>query len=151
MTRNFFIMIFIGFAIFLFALLALHDLIHIPPFTNIEDLKKHESNTRRFIDVTINGLCGLIPLSLLIIFNPTFPSWALRTIQIFYGMLLIGAFLSWWIPYIFGSPLAHRKAFEKFKNTHHFLPTRGENIVPNTFHVFMHIIMLICFILSLKL
>ena len=118
---------------------------------NVEDLKKAESDTRRYTDVAINALCGLIPLGLLLWYSPNIPVWALNTIRSFYGLLLLGAFLSWWVPYIFGSPAAHRQAFEKFKNTHHFLHARGENVVPNTFHVFMHVIMLICFLLSLKI
>jgi len=139
------------FSTLIFLLLALHDLVHVPPLTNIHDLKKAEPDTRRYTDVAINGLCGLIPLGLLLWYSPNTPVWALNTIRSFYGLLLLGAFLSWWEPYFFGSPEAHRQAFEKFKNTHHFLPARGENVVPNTFHVFMHVIMLICFLLSLKI
>jgi len=143
-------MILIPFATTLFLLLALHDLVHFPPLTNINDLKKAESNSRRYTDVVINGLCGLIPLSLLLWYSPSMPTWTLNTIRSFYGLLLLGAFLLWWVPYFFGSPEAHRQAFEKFKNTHHFLPARGENVVPNTFHVFMHTIIFICFALSLQ-
>lgn len=139
------------FAFILFLLLALHDLIHFPPFTNIKDLKAAESESRRFTDVAINGLCGLIPLALVVWYGSNQPAWSLRTIKGFYGLLLMGALLSWWVPYLFGSPAEHRKAFEKFKNTHNFLPARGENVVPNTFHVIMHIMMLVCFILSLSL
>jgi len=151
------------FATILFLLLALHDLVAVPPLTNLADLKKHESDARRYVDSIINGLCGIVPLGLLIYFNPAFaplelwragpalPPWAHRTILWFYGLLLLGAFLSWWVPYIFGSPKSHRDAFEKFKNTHHFLPARGENVVPNTFHVLLHALMLMCFLLALKL
>lgn len=139
------------FATILFLFLTLHDLVHFPPLTNIKDLKDAESESRRFTDVAINGLCGLIPLALIVWFGPHQPTWSLRTIKCIYGLLLLGAFLSWWVPYFFGSSEEHRKAFEKFKNTHHFLPACGENIVPNTFHVIMHIMMLVCFILSLSL
>lgn len=135
----------------LFICLALHDLVDLPPLTNLRDLKAHESDMRRYVDSIINGLCGLIPLVLLVLYNPTPPIWAYRTILSIYAILLTGAFCAWWIPYFFGSPKEHRNAFEKFKNTHHFLPARGENVIPNTFHALLHLLMLVCFLLAVKL
>jgi len=138
-------------ATLLFLALALHDLVHIPPLTNVHDLKRHSSTRRLLLDATINGLCGAVPLFLLFYYGAAPPLWALRTIISFYSLLLLGALCSWWVPYFFGSPEAHRQAFAKFSRTHHFLPHRGENVRPNTFHVLLHVLMLACLVLVLTL
>jgi len=41
--------------------------------------------------------------------------------------------------------------FAEYENTHHFLPARGDNVVPNTLHVILHLQIWICFILSVYL
>ena len=138
-------------ATLLFLALALHDLVNFPPLTNLVDMKKYESDARRYTDACINGLFGLIPLTLLLFYRTALPGWALKTIIGFYGVLLIGAFFAWYVPYFFGSSASHREAFKKFENTHHFLPKRGENIVPNTFHVILHVMMLACLTLAFTL
>jgi hypothetical protein len=78
----------------------------------------------RLLGTAINGTTVLIPLIM------TF---------IFYFFLTIGAILSWGMPYFFDSSQKHKLQFSKFKNTDHFLPARGDNVIPNTLHVVLHL------------
>ena len=66
-----------------------------------------------------------------------------------YGLLTVGTLAAWWIPYIFGSYEKHKQGFIEYKDTHHFLPPRGDNVIPNTMHVIMHMFIWSCFALSL--
>ena len=80
-------------------------------------------------------------------------------ILIFYGSLSLYTIFVWWVPYLFVneehpyffSSQEHKKVFEEYKNNHHFLPARGNNIVPSTLHVLVHIQIWICFGISMYL
>ncbi|MBP9765239.1 hypothetical protein KBD08_02790 [Candidatus Babeliales bacterium] len=93
----------------------------------------------------INSLCVAIPLYMTLFYFKT----KLLSIVYFYGGLTVGTIASWWVPYIFGSSAIHKQQFLKFKNTHYFLPTRGDNVRPNTLHVVLHLLVWSCFGLSL--
>ena len=131
--------------------MAFHDWVHIPPFINIRDLEKHSTKKGRLINSIIFFFLIFIPLMLTVMYRPLFPLWVLITILVFYDLLTIGTILSWWVPYFFGSSEQHKLGFAEYKNTHHFLPARGENVIPNTFHVILHLQIWTCFGISLYL
>lgn len=131
--------------------MTLHDWIHLPPLTDIRELEKYSTKKGRFINSTIFFFIIFIPLFLTWYYQSYFPRWALITIANFYGWLTLGTLLSWWMPYFFGSSQSHKLAFIEYKNTHHFLPPRGDNVIPNTFHVILHLQIWICFGISLYL
>jgi len=118
-----------------------HDWVSIRPFNDLETMKKVDSNYFRAMGSTINGGFVLIPLILTLKFygNPTIPLYINLSVFLFYLGLTIGTILSWWVPYFFGSSPQHKQRFAKFKNTHHFLPQRGDNVIPNTLHVILHL------------
>lgn len=145
------ITIFIVLQVVLLLLMSLHDWVHLPPLTNIRELEKNSSKTGRLVNSFIFFLLIFIPLTLTIIYMPHFSRSVLFTLIIFYGLLTLGTILSWWVPYFFGSSHEHKKNFEEYKNTHHFLPARGDNVIPNTFHVIMHSFIWACFLISLYL
>ncbi len=126
-----------------------HDWISIPPFTDIAALKANTSYFYRLLGSFINGMIVFIPLMLtLIYYQSGIPRSTEITIFIFYLILTIGTICSWWVPYLFGSSQEHKKQFSRFKNTHHFLPARGDNVIPNTLHVVLHLQVWACLIIA---
>ena len=142
---------FITLQIILVPFMALHDWVHLPPLTNIHELEKHHTKKDRLITSMIFFFLIFIPLMLTIIYQPNFPLWVLIALVNFYGWLTLGTIASWWIPYFFGSSEKHKLDFAEYTNTHHFLPNIGENVVPNTFHVILHLQIWVCCAISIYL
>ncbi len=130
-----------------------HDWVPVVPFNDIEALKISDSTFYRLLGSVINGLTVLIPLIITLNYyqKPSMPSSAVITLISFYFLLTVGTILSWWTPYFFGSSQKHKQAFNKFKNTHHFLPERGDNIIPNTLHIVLHLQVWTCLGISIYL
>jgi len=132
--------------------MAFHDWVDIPPFTNLAALKKAHSLKFRVIGSIVNAGLVLIPLILTLIYMAsTLPLWARLLFTVIYGLITFGTITAWWIPYFGGGYLVHGNAagFEEYRNTHTFLPPRGDNVIPNTLHVVLHIQVWISFGLSL--
>lgn len=144
-------LLFIVLQFILLVFMLFHDWIPVPPFNNIEALKKSDSDFKRLLGSVINGTAVIIPLILTLTYyhNPIFPRHVMWTILYFYLFLTIGTILSWWTPYFFTSSEKHKQQFTKFKNTHHFLPARGDNIIPNTLHVILHVQVWMCLIIAM--
>ncbi len=145
------VLFFLILQIILLFFITFHDWVHIPPLTDIRKLEKHSSKKERFINSSIFFAIVFIPLLLTLIYRANFPLWILIVIFTFYGSLTMGTIFSWWIPYFFGSSIEHKRGFIEYQNTHRFLPPRGDNIVPNTFHVILHLQIWLCFTISLYL
>lgn len=143
--------IFILLQLILFFLMTFHDWVHLPPLTDIAELEKHSSFWGRVLNSVIFALWIIITLVLTVQYAPELPTWVMVVLITFYGLLTLGTLFSWWLPYFFGSSAAHKKAFIEYKNTHHFLPARGDNVVPNTFHVILHLIIWTCFGIALSM
>lgn len=143
--------LFIALQFILFLLMIFHDWISVPPLNDIPALKREDTTFYRLLGSIVNGVLVLIPLTLTLVYvnTPVLPFWAGMSISLFYLLLTIGSTLSWWVPYFFGSSPQHKQAFAKFKNTHHFLPAIGNNVVPNTLHVILHLCIWACLGLSL--
>ncbi|MBX9831391.1 hypothetical protein K2X40_05510 [Candidatus Babeliales bacterium] len=140
---------FIILQIILLGFMALHDWVHVPPLTNIPDLKKSHSFKDRLLTALVNAGFVLIPLILTVQYRSHFPRQVLLIITIFYSILTLGTLCAWWVPYIFGSSQKHKQAFIEYRNTHHFLPARGDNVVPNTLHVILHLQVWACLALTI--
>lgn len=142
---------FVALQIVLLLFMVLHDWISVPPLNDIAALKSKDSTLYRLMGSVINGTLVLIPLLLTLFYysKPTAPFYIGMTVMTFYLMLTIGTILSWWVPYLFGSSEKLKKQFNKFKNTHHFLPHIKDHIVPNTLHVILHLQVWICLGLSI--
>jgi hypothetical protein len=140
--------IFITLQLSLLFIMAFHDWIEIKPFTDIQALAQHHTIKNRLIASTIYSITVLIPLLLTLWYQPTVPLAACWCIIIMYGLLTIGTIASWWIPYIFGSSAKHKEDFAEYRNTHAFLPKRGDNVIPNTLHCILHLLVWVCFGIS---
>lgn len=130
--------------------MVFHDWIPVPPFNDLKTLKAHDSDFYRLLGSVVNGVLVLIPLTLTVTYFTEPPAfWASFVVVVFYLLLTVGTILSWWVPYFGGSSQTHKEHLDKFKNTHHFLPPRGDHIVPNTLHVVLHVQVWACLILAL--
>lgn len=144
--------VFIALQIVLLFFMTFHDWVHIPPFTDIREMEKHSDPVGRFINSTIFFFLIFIPLFLTWYYRSNYLFWVLLNIVIFYGLLTFGTIISWWIPYFFGSySKSFKEAFDEYKYTHHFLPAIGDNVIPNTFHVILHLQIWTCLGISLYL
>jgi hypothetical protein len=142
--------VFIALQVILLPFMALHDWVHLPPLTDICELEKHSTPKGRLINSIVFFFLIFIPLCLTIAFDPDFPLWVLITNFVFYFAMTMGTLFSWWVPYLFTSSQQHKKDSQEYKNTHHFLPARGDNVIPNTFHVILNVQIWICFLFSFK-
>jgi hypothetical protein len=136
----------------LFFFMALHDWVDIPPFTNLTALKKVHSFKFRLLGSLVNASFVMIPVTITFFyFSSPLPVWADLLFIIIYGLLTVGTITAWWIPYFGGRYWIHGKKadFEEYRNTHSFLPPRGDNVIPNTLHAILHIQIWACFGLSL--
>lgn len=133
-------------------LMALHDWVHLPPLTDIHALAAKHSIKERVLTTLINTGLVLFPLILCIRFRPgPLPTWALASVFAVYALLTIGTIAAWWVPYIFGSSAKHKQGFIEYRDTHTFLPAHGDNVVPNTLHVILHLHAWICLLLIIWL
>jgi len=132
--------------------MALHDWVDIPPLTNLPALRKAHSFRFRLIGSLVNAGLILIPIIITLCYMASpFPLWARLLMTVIYGLITVGTLAAWWIPYFGGGYWAYgdKTGFEEYRNTHSFLPARGNNVVPNTLHVILHIQVWTCFGLSL--
>ena len=143
--------IFIVLQFLLLLIMALHDWIEIRPLTDIKALAAGHSLYGRFMTTVVNTFTVLLPLIYTVYYGDTLPSNVCRGIAIVYGLLTLGTILSWWVPYIFGSSQKHKEGFKEFRNTHTFLPSRGDNVIPNTLHCILHVLVWLCFGIAIYL
>jgi hypothetical protein len=132
--------------------MALHDWIDIPPLTDLPALKRAHSLKFRLLGSCINTIFVLVPLIITFCYLTAVPPLWMRLLLVtIYGLLTFGTMTAWWIPY-FGSGYwvhGNQAGFEEYRNTHSFLPAKGENVVPNTLHVILHLQIWICLLLSI--
>lgn len=132
----------------LLLIMLLHDWIDLPPFTDIAALKKAHTLKERILSTLINSTFVIIPLLITLHYKYAIPNFLKWIVLLIYTLLSIGAICAWWIPYFFGSSQAHKEGFIEYKNTHSFLPQRGNNVRPNTLHIILHIHIFICLLCS---
>jgi hypothetical protein len=137
----------------LLAFMLFHDWLPLKPFNDIVTLKKTDGDFSRALSSAVNGLTVAIPLMITLAYRNRFvlPLSISLTIFFFYLLLTIGTLVNWWIPYLFGSSKKHKQQFNKFKNTHHFLPARKDHVIPNTLHVILHLQVWACLAISVYL
>lgn len=133
-------------------IMALHDWVDLPPLTNLKALQEKHSVLERTVTSIINTLLVLIPAALCFHYRfKAMPFGARALIFTIYSLLTIGTIAAWWIPYLFGSSEKHKQGFSEYENTHHFLPAMGNNIIPNTLHVILHLHVWVAYLYSISL
>ncbi len=143
-------MYFIILQVVLLLFMTFHDWVHLPRLLDMGEMEKHSTKLGRVINSFIFFLLIAVPLCLTWVYQPHYPLWVKIVLVSIYGLLTMGTIFSWWVPYFFGSSDQQKKGFAEYKKTHHFLPARGDNVIPNTFHVILHLQIWTCFIISLS-
>ena len=136
--------------VLLFLLLALHDLLPMGQWNNLQHARSQVSSVKLATAVVVNGTVGAVPLILSYLSRGVrYPTWQRETTTFILAFLFIGELLSWWKPYFFGARAGYAERLQAiFAGTHAFLPERN-GITPNALHCAMHALTLLALILSL--
>ena len=120
--------------------LWLHDWIPVGRLNNVAAIRREDTSAR----LTVVTLIQAVPFTLGLVFTALFfagpaPLWVMRWLWISYGVLFLGQLRAWWIPYLFVPDPKRAARYQIiFANTHSFLPER-HGMVPNTFHILLHL------------
>lgn len=130
------------------AILLLHDWIPLGRYNNLTALRSADNATARLAST----LMPVVPTALGLYFS------ARKTAQpythdlqlllwITYSILLVGMLRAWWIPYLVRPEPKRAARYQVlFAGTHSFLPIRN-GVVPNTLHIFLHVVTFATFVL----
>lgn len=130
---------------FILLFMVVQDLV---PLGRLNDMEAVAS-VHSFNDILVTTLIGAVQIGLLLggilfFMGKRYPVWARIWLIIHPSCILLGAIMSWWIPYLSGIG-AEEKIM--FGNTHAFLPVMN-GIVPNTLHTVFHFVLLACIMLT---
>ncbi|WP_130859455.1 hypothetical protein [Gracilibacillus phocaeensis] len=113
-----------------------------------------ERSMNEILIVTLIGVVQIVLLmaGLLFFAGKKYPIWARIWLIVHPSCILLGAVMSWWIPYLFGIGAEEKVEgyTAMFGNTHAFLPVIN-GIVPNTLHTMFHLLLLVCILLTVYL
>jgi hypothetical protein len=119
--------------------LSLHDWIPLGTLNDVPSVRGANRGSKLFVGTLISATPFVIGLAgSVIYFRSGYPVWLFWWLWISYGLLFLGEWQAWWIPYLF-YPDRERAARYKtmFGTTHAFLPERN-GIRPNTLHIILH-------------
>ena len=123
------------------AFLWVHDWLPLGSLNNVQAVRAADS-FGRLVAVT---LIQSLPFTALLLFcfaytGRAYPHWLISALWVAYLALLIGQLRAWWVPYLLrAEPVRAARYGAMFGNTHSFLPVRN-GLVPNTAHVFLHVV-----------
>ncbi len=139
----------LGYIIILLFMIV-QDLVPLGVLNDVEAIASVES----FNETIITTIIGVIQILLLLggvlfFIGKRYPIWVKVWLIIHPSCILLGAIISWWIPYLFGTGTEEKieRFNHMFGDTHAFLPIMN-GIVPNTLHTIFHLVLLICIILT---
>lgn len=136
--------------VFILLFMIVQDLVPLGALNDIEAIASVEA----FNETIVTTLIGVVQIILilggvLIFIGKRYPLLVKIWLIVHPSCILLGAIMSWWIPYLFGTGTGEK--IERFNilfgNTHSFLPVIN-GIVPNTLHTIFHLTLLICMILT---
>lgn len=136
--------------IFILLFMIVQDLVPLGALNDIEAIASVES----FNEIIVTMLIGavqilLILVGVLLFIGKRYPLLVKIWLIVHPLSILVGAIMSWWIPYLFGTGTEEK--IESFNNmfgdTHSFLPIMN-GMTPNTLHTMFHLVLLICIILT---
>jgi hypothetical protein len=134
----------------LLALFLTQDTVQLPPLNNRREMVKHLGWTKILLGTAITSGCVLASLLVAIRYNGAPLPWGAKVFYVlWWGPMLYGMYHSWYRPYFFGPTPKDLDEYTKYHgNTHTILPPRNGYPGPNTFHLFLHALMLPCALLG---
>lgn len=136
--------------VFILLFMIMHDLIPLGPLNDIEAISSVESFNETIATMLIGAIQILLILGGILLFiGKRFPLLVRIWLLVHPSSILLGAMLSWWVPYLFGTGTEEK--IERFNvmfgNTHAFLPVMN-GMVPNTLHTIFHFVLFACIVLT---
>ncbi|MBM7601016.1 hypothetical protein JOC34_003437 [Virgibacillus halotolerans] len=136
--------------IFILLFMIVQDLVPLGALNDIEAIASVESFNEIIVTMLIGAVQILLILGGVLLFiGKRYPLLVRIWLLVHPTCILLGAIMSWWIPYLLGTGTEEKvERFNiMFGNTHSFLPIMN-GIVPNTLHTMFHLVLLICIILT---
>lgn len=136
--------------IFILLFMIVQDLVPLGALNDIEAIASVESFNEIIVTMLIGAVQILLILGGVLLFmGKRYPLLVRIWLLVHPTCILLGAIISWWIPYFFGTGTEEKiKRFNiMFGNTHSFLPIMN-GMAPNTLHTIFHLVLLICIIIT---
>jgi hypothetical protein len=128
-----------------FLVVALHDLVDIPGWTNARQVQSALGRNKVLIGTLINSLFPGVAAAFALYYwrSPT-PAFVLYYWIIYCAVTVAWAIEAWWIPYFRGTSKKRKQLYSiMYADTRHVLPLRGDNPRPNLLHLCFHVLFLI--------
>jgi hypothetical protein len=122
------------------AFLWLHDWVPLGRLNDVAAVRRQDSRPHLLVVTLIQSVPFTIGLWWSVEhFGQPFSRWPLGWLWVSYGILFVGQFRAWWLPYLFKPEPARAARYRAmFERTHAFLPVRN-GLVPNTAHILLHL------------
>ncbi len=130
--------------------MIVQDLIPLGSLNDIEAIASVESLNEIIVTMLIGAVQILLILGGVLIFaGKRYPLLIKIWLLVHPTFIFLGAIISWWIPYLFGTGTEEKiETFNiMFGDTHSFLPVMN-GMVPNTLHTMFHLVLFVCIILT---
>lgn len=130
--------------------MIVQDLVPLGPLNDIEAISSVESLNEIIVTMLIGTVQILLILGGILLFiGKGYPLLVKIWLLVHPSFILLGAIMSWWIPYLLGTGTEEKieRFNTMFGNTHSFLPILN-GMVPNTLHTMFHLVLLICIVLT---
>jgi len=143
--------LFVGLQIILLVLFLIQDTVNLAPFNNLRAQIKFLGWTKTIIGtaITTGGAAASLAVAVKYAGAPL-PLGAKIFYVLWWAMLMLGMYASWYKPYFFGpTPKELDLYTQLFAGTHSLLPVRRGFPGPNTFHLFLHCFIVSCAVLGI--
>jgi hypothetical protein len=136
-----------------FIVVALHDLVEIPGWTNAAQVKSIVGRRRLWMVTLVNSIFpGLAAAFAIYFLNRPRPRFVGNYWMIYCAVTLASAIAMWYVPYLFGTTEERKRDYSgMYAGTRQILPPRGDHPRPNLLHVCFHVLFAINFFLVLFL
>jgi hypothetical protein len=136
-----------------FLVIALHDWLEIPGWTQRRQLVAALGWPKMILGSLIGAAFPGVAAGVAIYFwNSPAPARALDYWVIYCAITVASAIGQWWVPYFRGAPEKTKRMYATlYAGTIHVLPARGDNPRPNLLHLYFHTLFLTTFVLAVLL
>jgi hypothetical protein len=145
--------VFAGLIALQFLIIAAHDWIDVPGWIHGRQVQAVVGQRKLAWGTLVNvAFPGTALVYAIWFFHEPKPFFVLNYWVIYTAITVTGAFLMWWVPYLFGSSAKHAEEYRKmYAGTRHVLPIRKGDPGPNLVHLAFHGLFLSTLVLALVL
>ena len=134
-----------------FIVVALHDLVDIPGWTNAGAVQQAIGRGKLWLVTLVNASFPAVAAGFALYFwKKPKPGFVVDYWLIYCAVTLASAIAMWYVPYLLGTTEEKKREFLRmYAGTRQVLPARGDNPRPNLLHVGFHVLFVINFVLVL--